>query len=169
MVVSGKVLTVVMILILLATGGLFYGFTTAYANYNAARRQTERCWRELATILDLRYRRWDVVIDRSVEAGKVAPQTVERWRAGRDRFSGTALPAQQVPAAQSLEELIGLLPSELSSELPADAKGNGELKKLTDEYSQAFANQKRVGQSLGSRMLKLLLNLPDPSEFGVME
>ncbi len=52
---SGKRLTITLMIVLLSTGGLFYWVTMAYSSYNAARRQTDREWRELATLLEARY------------------------------------------------------------------------------------------------------------------
>lgn len=160
-VISGKLLTTAMLVILLATGGLFYAFTTAYANYNAARRQTERCWRELADELNQRYQRLDLEIARSVDAGQVEINMREQWRSTRDRFSGTSLSSHQIAAAQALEALVG----QLQLKIQLNEQEANTYKKLAEEYSLASSKQTRVGQSLGSRMLKLLLNLPDPPEF----
>ena len=161
-VISGKLLTVGLLVVLLTTGGLFYWFTTSYANYNAARRQTERAWRTLVVELDLRYRQWDIAVARGVDANAIDMRLGERWRTARDRFMGTALPAIQIPAAQAIEQLIDEIPDQITSDGPPD---RSKAVELSEDYAQSASQQYDTGKSTGSRMLKLILNLPDPPTF----
>jgi hypothetical protein len=161
--ISGKALTLVMLVILLVTGALFYWFTMAYADYNAARRKTDRAWRELVPGLDVRYRAYDLNIAQRIDNREIEAQTAQEWLAARDRFSGTVLTAHQIPAAQSLEDLIAALPPSPVANQPDPLP----LLKLSNEYTQAAVNQQVVGQSLGSKLLKLFLNLPEPHEFDI--
>ncbi len=154
--ISGKRLTVVVVATLLTTGFFFYWLTTAYAAHNAARRETERRWRELATVLAERYRALDGVIAKGVDSREVDMRLGERWRSLRDRFSGTGLSVQQAAAAEELETLMSQLPASLADE-PTET-----LREASHRYTAAVEHQKQLGRTAGSRMLKLMLNLPDP-------
>ncbi len=159
---SGKRLTVVLLLVLLSTGGLFYWVTTAYGSYNATRRQTDRDWRELASALELRYQAFDKRVATGVSDQTVDPKLAEQWRAARDAFVGTGIVSLQVDAARQVEQLIDQLPGPLQQEPVSD-----DLSSALAQYQQSSVHQREVGSSLGSKVLKLLLNLPDPHEFSL--
>ena len=163
--VSGKRMTVVVLLTLLITGGLFYWVTLAYSAYNAARRETDRTWRELAPELSLRYRDLDRSIAEANDAREIDPQSLYKWAAARDAFSGTSQSLGQIEAAQTLEQLVASMPARVrGSQRPSP-----ELERLAANYSSAATNQRAVGHRAGSRLLKTMLNLPDPPEFQITE
>lgn len=158
---SGRRLTIVVLLLLLLTGGLFYWVTIAYSQYNAARRETDRAWRELAPQLDSRYAAIDRAIGEMKTAeGLDAPEAAE-WSAARNAFAGTSKSLRQVDAAARLEQVLAALPAKVRQEAPASA----ELETLVSAYSEAAARQRAIGQTAGSLMLKTMLNLPEPAEF----
>ncbi|MGN6547894.1 MAG: hypothetical protein ACTHK7_22865 [Aureliella sp.] len=163
--ISGRRMTVVVLITLLATGLLFYWVTTSYGTYNAARRQTDRTWRALAAVLDERYQQYDARLAQALAEKQIDAATEQRWKETRDSFSRTTLAGHQVEAAQTLEAAIAQLPPALR--LPED--DSPELHKLTGDYAAAVATQRQVGQTAGSRMLKLMLSLPEPPEFKLAE
>ena len=156
---SGKRLTIVLMIVLLGTGGLFYWVTTAYTTYNAARRQTDRDWRELATLLEARYRTIDERIA-SVEQPNLDKQLVDDWRSARDSFTGTGISGLQIQSAEKIESVIERLPDSI----PAKDTLGEDLKNAVAKYEVSANHQRAVGQTLGSRLLKVMLNLPDPTD-----
>ncbi len=157
---SGKRLTIVLMIVLLATGGLFYWVTTSYSTYNAARRQTDRDWRELATLLEVRYR----TINERVAT--VADESIARqWRTARDQFTATGISQLQIQSAREAEAVIGELPQTVTTEDTVSE----ELKLAVDKYEQSADHQRAVGRTLGSRLLKVMLNLPDPIDIELMQ
>ena len=156
---SGKRLTIVLMIVLLSTGGLFYWVTTAYTTYNAARRQTDRDWRELATLLETRYRKLDERLA-SVGEPNLDKQLIEDWRAARDTFTGTGISGLQIQSAEKVEAVIERLPDAISAK---DTLGD-ELNSALVKYEESAKHQRAVGQTLGSRLLKVMLNLPDPKD-----
>ncbi|MCC6511639.1 MAG: hypothetical protein IT423_21245 [Pirellulaceae bacterium] len=157
---SGRRVTLVLLAILLGTGGLFYWVTVAYGAYNAARRQTDSTWHTLATELDLRYRSIDKRVAQGVDATEIDMRLGEKWRVARDKFSGTSLNSLQITAACELEELIDQLPKPAMAQPASDP-----LQRALEDFNQAANAQRNVGQTAGSKLLKLLLNLPDPPKF----
>jgi hypothetical protein len=144
---------------------LFYWVTTAYGTYNAARRQTDRSWRTLAMALDQRYEHYEAAIERAAAEEAIDRAAAERWQAARDSFSRTTLTAHQVEAAQTLEATIATLPRPYR--LPED--DSPQLRELYNDYVAAVQNQHKVAQHAGSRLLKLMLNLPEPPEFSLAD
>lgn len=157
---SGKRMTIVLMLILLSTGGLFYWVTTAYSVYNAARRQTDRDWRELATLLETRYRELD---QRITEANPsvVDPQLRDDWKAARDQFQGTGISRLQIDSAEKVEAIVARLPESLATTPSAELAG------ARAKYDQSAQQQRAIGQTAGSKLLKVMLNLPDPKDFAL--
>ena len=160
---SGKRITVVVLITLLLTGFLFYWVATSYASYNAARRQTDRSWRELAVLLGERYRQYDAQVDQALAEKELDAEQAERWRSARDSFSRTTLISHQAEAAQTLEAVIAQLPA--SFRLPE--QDSPRVRELSSLYSSAAERQMEVGGSSGSQMLKLMLHLPDPPHFSL--
>ena len=163
--ISGKRMTIVVLLTLLVTGVLFYWVTMAYTEYNAARRETDRTWRELAPELDRRYQAIDDRLARADETLQITPEFAQQWRETRDAFSRTSQALRQIQAAERLEALIATLPLELRDVQPPASR----LAQLTSKYSVAAAKQRAVGATSGSRLLKLMLSLPEPTEFRLAE
>ena len=188
--ISGQRMTIVVLLVLGLSGALFYWVTTAYSGYNAARRHTDRIWRDLASQLEPRYRRWDKQIAQAVDAHQLDMRIGERWHSARERFSATTLAYPQIEAAQALEQILVSLPTEArpkaadtsqssapqpaaqpASTSPTNSQQSNSLQVGADQsldyqpFLTAVAAQRAVGQTLGSRMLKLMLNLPDPPTF----
>lgn len=157
---SGKRLTIVLMIILLGTGGLFYWVTTAYTTYNAARRQTDRDWRALATLLENRYREFDQRITAAVEQQKIEAQLGEQWRAARDAFTGTGISDRQIESATKVEAVIDSLPDSIA----AGQSESAELKQAVEKYELSAQQQRQIGQTAGSKLLKIMLNLPDPKD-----
>lgn len=157
--VSGKRLTIVLMIVLLSTGGLFYWVTTSYSAYNAARRQTDRDWRELATLLETRYRILDQRIG-PADQPTVEAKLSQEWRAARDAFTGTGISSLQVESAEKVESVIERLPDSVAaSETVSD-----ELKSALGKYEKSARHQREMGSTAGSRLLKIMLNLPDPKD-----
>lgn len=163
--ISGRRMTVLVLATLLVTGLLFYWVTTAYGTYNAARRQTDRTWRTLATALDKRYEQYEAAIKRAAAEEKIDRAAADRWQAARDRFKRTTLAAHQVEAARTLEASIAALPR--SERLPDDDAP--QLREPYTDYVAAVQNQRQVARHAGSRLLKLMLSLPEPLEFSLAE
>lgn len=157
---SGKRLTIVLMIILLSTGGLFYWVTTAYTTYNAARRQTDRDWRALATLLENRYREFDQRISAAVEQQKVDAQLGDQWRVARDAFTGTGISDRQIESATKVEAVIDSLPDSIAN----GQSESDELKQAAEKYELSAQHQRQIGQTAGSKLLKIMLNLPDPKD-----
>lgn len=160
--VSGKRMTLVVLITMLVTGGLFYWVTTAYGTYNASRRQTDIAWRSLATVLDARYKQYDEAVTSAASTGSIEGLTSERWQVARDAFSRTTLSSHQIAAARDLEKIVEMLPAELRD---AASDNADSLKSSADNYAKAVAIQRSVGHKTGSQLLKQMLVLPDPAEF----
>lgn len=159
---SGKRLTIVLMIVLLSTGGLFYWVTTSYSVYNAARRQTDRNWRELATLLESRYRTVDVRLS-AAEQPAIDTALVEQWRSARDQFTGTGISGLQMDSAVKVEAVLSQLPETVV----AATEPSEELKSAIAKYDQSAIAQRAIGKTAGSRLLKVMLNLPDPKDFEV--
>ena len=163
--ISGKRLTITVLIALLITGGLFFWVATAYGTYNAARRQTDRAWRELAPELRMRYRALDASIAEAVGDERLEPDIAAKWTAAHDTFSGTSQSRFQLVAAQKLEQLVAGLPSELRTQHPISLRAA----ELARAHAEAAAHQRAVGQTWGSRLLKSMLYLPEPEDLVLVE
>ncbi len=170
--IPGKPLTLVVLAVLGTCGFFFYAVVNSYAAYNAARRQTDSSWRELAGKLDIRYRQLDRLIAKGVDGGTIDMRLGEKWRSVRDAFSGTSLSNQQTAAACELESLLAQMPQQViasDAETDSGAKPTSELIEAVEKYQAAAANQREIGQTAGSRLLKSMLILVEPPKFELAE
>lgn len=157
----GKGLTVTLLLVLAISGAMFYWVTTAYSDYNAARRETDRTWRAMAVELDVRYRHFDNQFEQAFANKTIDAEVAGDWRRNRDAFARTAQSTRQIEEAQKLEDTIEVL----SHNVVVPAVGTAHLHQLADLYEQAAGQQRTLGRSAGSRLLKSMLNLPEPEPF----
>ena len=160
---SGKRLTIVLLIVLLSTGGLFYWVTTSYSTYNAARRQTDRDWRELATLLESRYAAIDQRIAQAAAQQNIDDKLLAEWRAARDTFKGTGISGLQIASAEKVESVIDQLPKSID----ASDTLSPELSSSLEKYESSAKKQREIGGTTGSRLLKIMLNLPDPKDISL--
>ncbi len=87
----------------------------------------------------------------------------EEWRSVRDAYTGTGIRGLQIDSAIQAESIIGRLPVAISASQPPSE----ELVKAITKYDQSAERQRAIGQTAGSRLLKIMLNLPDPKSFAL--
>ena len=155
--ISGRKLTLALLLALLAVGGSLSYVLWTYNQVDREQRASEQAWLVLADLIDQRYRRQEATLTRQVDAGKLDTQIEERFRLALDRFRSTAQPEVQRAAAEEIEAIL----VEAGRAEPPDEK---TLQALHD-YNQRVAEFQQQMSSPGAAVLKRLLRLPNLRQF----
>jgi hypothetical protein len=160
--ISGAKLTLVVLTGILVLGlGIAYTLAT-YIRLNQARDDTDRRWREVASLLDQDYQQ--LLVDGS-DTNQTDSQIVgdSLLAAVVDRFRTSVDAQQQRLLADQVESTIAQRPT---SSDPAP-KASTELLKVIDDYNQGLEVERQILGSPGGRILRVILVLRDRVNFQV--
>lgn len=154
--VSGKRLTVVLLLSLVLGGaGISYVLWT-YNRIDSARRATEASWHAMVDDLAGRYRMLELEVAKRTDETTFDMAKAERFRLAIDGFRTTAQPELQVPYAQEIESCLE------GAKFVSDPES--ALSQAVADYNAAIeAHQNLIGSPAG-RFLGIFLNFPESKE-----
>ncbi len=159
--VSGKHLTVGVIISLFAILALLLYSLSAYSRLDQAHDASAECWREVASGLDGRYRQAEKLVAEAIDTQRVKIEFGERFRLAIDGFRTTSQPNLQQANALELENLLAGQSGLSTLAWPP------ELVARIDAYNAALAEVAGIQSSLGGRLLNIFLGLEVPEPFEI--
>lgn len=154
--VSGRKVTVVVLLALAIVGGWVSYSLWCYSQIDLARASSAQAWRTLAEELSGRYRTIESLIAKGVDEESIAMEDGEKFQILVDRFRTTVQFAGQYAAAQDLEGLLTDV-----ADLPA---ANSSMLSALTEFNDCMVNERSQLDRSGSRFLAFFLKFADPQE-----
>jgi hypothetical protein len=155
--ISGKKLTLGLIISLLLVGGVLSYVLWTYNRVDAVRRQREDAWQQLADALSDRYRSAEREVAQGVDAREIDMELGEKFRLAIERFRSTSQLDGQLAAALEMEQLLEK--SDLTRRL------NQSAAQPLQDYNQTVQALDRLLTTAGGKILLLFLNFSEPVEF----
>jgi hypothetical protein len=158
--ISGKRLTVVVLVALIGTGLLLTYTLSVYSQLDLARKRADAQWREVATMLDARYRQAELAVAKGVDSHAVKMEFGEKFRLAVDGFRTTTSSASQQHSSELLEQLLAAEAEALGAVGVAS-----ELAQGIEAYNSHSSQIAKILASPGGRILDVFLGLPAPQPF----
>lgn len=166
--ISGKRLTLAVLATLIGTGLLLTYTLYVYSQLDEARKRADAQWREVATLLDSRYRGAELAVAKGVDSGAVKMEFGEQFRLAIDGFRTTSDSTKQQQTAVKLEQLLASEAARLSiggADSAAPLKSETPLLKSVEQYNADTAEITRILGTPGGKILDVFLGIPTPTPF----
>jgi hypothetical protein len=162
--ISGKRLTVWLLLALAAMGILISYTLWSYGRLDAHREETAVAWRAVTEELVPRYALAEGLVANEVARGEIPGEKGEQLRLAVDRFQTTSLTVEQEAAAREVETLLAtVVDKPLLEQLAPDTS----LQAAVEAYNASLARQSATIRSLGGRILSIFLYFPSVTPFSI--
>lgn len=165
--VSGKRLTIVIILAMAALGLVISSTLWTYNRLDATRKQTAASWRSVTEELGPRYRAAEKVVAKQVDERELPMELGERFRLAIDRFRTTSLPKEQHAAAVALERFLASedFRSHAFAENENAMSPSPELQQAITAYNRDLQRERDLLNSIGGRFLDFFMAFPEQAAF----
>lgn len=175
--ISGKRLAIGVVACLAVIFSVGFWCARAYSQLNSARQATDEAWRNVARVLDARYRDLEKPIAACVENRHCDPQWGQQWRSAVDRFRTSAVPQSQRLAAGEAEDTLARLPTSAHATLPDElgrlfdqaGRASAELDGVLSKYRDACQRERSLLSTVGVRLLDVMLVFRQPQELSLAQ